>query len=94
MVFIMNNTKMQVDPIPEEFNSYEEAVEFWDTHDTTDYPNEFEVVKVEAEFKRRHYEVEIDEDVIRLLRRRAQKLGVTVSCLTSELLRQQIMPSQ
>ena len=34
--------------------------------------------------------VEIDEDVIKLLRRRAQKLGVTVSRLTNEMLRQQI----
>jgi len=36
----MNNRK-RVDPIPEEFASYEEAAEFWDTHDTTDYPKLF-----------------------------------------------------
>ena len=29
--------KKKVDPIPEEFNSYEEAAEFWDTHDSTKY---------------------------------------------------------
>jgi hypothetical protein len=49
---------------------------------------------VEAEFKGRRYEVEIDEDVIKLLRRRAQKLGVTISRLTNEMPRQQIMPSR
>ena len=30
---IMNNTKKPIEPIPEEFASYEEAAEFWDSHD-------------------------------------------------------------
>ncbi len=42
----MNDKPKQVDPIPEEFSSYEEAAEFWDTHDTTDYPDSFETVAV------------------------------------------------
>jgi len=29
------------EPIPDEFASCEEAAEFWDTHDTTDYPEAF-----------------------------------------------------
>ncbi|MBI4641089.1 MAG: hypothetical protein HY731_10360, partial [Candidatus Tectomicrobia bacterium] len=36
--------KKRVDPIPEEFSSEEEAAEFWDTHDTTDYPEAFHTV--------------------------------------------------
>ena len=36
--------KKPIDPIPEEFASYEEAAEFWDTHDTTDYPDAFRTV--------------------------------------------------
>lgn len=38
----MKRPTEQIDPIPEEFASYEEAAEFWDTHDTTDYPDDFE----------------------------------------------------
>jgi len=34
----------QIDPIPEEFSSYEEAGKFWDTHDTTDYPGAFRTI--------------------------------------------------
>lgn len=41
----------KIDPIPEEFNSYEEAAEFWDIHDVqTDYsgkkihPSEYEKI--------------------------------------------------
>ena len=48
--------KKTVEPIPEKFGSYEEAADFWDTHDTTDYPNDFRTVKVTAELKRRRYE--------------------------------------
>ncbi|MFB0534619.1 MAG: CopG family antitoxin [Anaerolineae bacterium] len=86
----MMRRKKLVDPIPEEFASYEEAAEFWDTHDTTDYPEAFRTVEVVAEFKKRYYEIEIDEDVARVLRAQAKRRGVTVSHLASELLRQQL----
>lgn len=52
----------QIDPIPDEFSSYEEAAEFWDTHDTTDYPDAFRTLEVKSELRQRHYEVEIDSD--------------------------------
>jgi len=86
----MTDRERYVDPIPDEFASYEEAAEFWDTHDTTDYPDAFRTVEVEAEFHRRHYEVELDEDVTQVLRAQAQKLGVTVGALANDLLRQRI----
>ena len=65
--------RKQIDPIPEEFASYEEAAEFWDTHNTTDYPDAFRTVEVTSELRRRHYEIEIDADVIRKLRRQARR---------------------
>ena len=54
--------RKQIDPMPEEFASYEEAAEFWDTHDTTDYPEAFHTIEVVSELRRRHYEIEIDAD--------------------------------
>ena len=89
----MNDKNKHIDPIPDEFTSYEEAAEFWDTHDTTDYPEVFQTVETQAELRRRHYEVEVDEDVIIVLRERAQKRGVTVSHLVSDLLRKYISPT-
>ena len=86
----MNNTKKPVEPIPEEFASYEEAAEFWDSHDTTDYPEVFHTVEVQAELRQRHYEVEIQEDIMKVLRERAQKHGVPVSRLVTDMLRQQL----
>jgi hypothetical protein len=83
--------KKGVEPIPEEFDSYEEAAEFWDTHDTTDYPDAFRTVEVESEFRSRHYEVELGEEVIKELRAQARQRGVSVSQLASDLLREQLV---
>lgn len=80
----------QIDPIPDEFSSYEEAAEFWDTHDTTDYPDAFRTVEVKSELRQRHYEVEIDSDVIKKLRARAKRKRVSLGNLASDLLRQQL----
>jgi predicted DNA binding CopG/RHH family protein len=89
----MSDKQKRVDPIPEEFAGYEEAAEFWDTHDTTDYPNSFETISVEPEFKRRRYEVEIDEDLMKVLHEQAQKRGVAVSDFVSEVLREKFSPA-
>ena len=86
----MTVRRERVDPIPEEFAGYEKAAEFWDTHDTMDYPRAFRTVETVVEFRRRRYEVEIDEDLARELRAKAQEKGVTVSHLASDLLRQQL----
>jgi len=86
----MKGKNKQIDPIPDEFSTYEEAAEFWDTHDTTNYPEFFTDVEVETKFRKRHFEVEVDEDIMRILRKHAQKLGVSVTKITNELLRKQI----
>ena len=86
----MNNSNKHLDPVPEEFSSYEEAADFWDAHDTTDYPDVFQTVSVPAELQQRHYEVEIEPDIIKVLRERAQRSGLSVSQLVSQMLRQQV----
>jgi CopG antitoxin of type II toxin-antitoxin system len=82
--------RKQIDPIPEEFASHEEAAEFWDTHDTADYPEAFRTVEVVSELRRRHYEIEIDADVINKLRKQARRKGIPCSQLANELLRQHL----
>jgi len=89
----MSDKRKPVDPIPEEFISYEEAADFWDTHDTTDYPESFETVSVEAELRHRRYEVEIDEETMKVLNEQAEKRGLPVSNVLSELLREKIRPA-
>ncbi len=89
----MNDKLKQVDPLPDEFASYEEAAEFWDTHDTTDYPDSFETAAVELELRHRRYEVEIDEDLMKALSEQAQKRGIAVSRLVSDMLREKVRPA-
>ena len=82
--------KKQIDPTPEHFDTYEEAAEFWDAHGTTDYLDEFRTVEVTSELRGRHFEVEIEEDVIKALQIKARQQGVSISHLASNLLRQQL----
>lgn len=89
----MPNKPKVIDPIPEEFASYEEAAEFWDTHDTTDYLDSFETVSVQAELKNRRFEIEIDADLMPVLSKQAQSRGVKVSRLVSEMLREKVRPA-
>ncbi len=86
----MNDKNKAIDPIPEEFASYEEAADFWDTHDTTDYLEFLQPVEVDAQFRKRHIELEIDEDIVTALHKKAKKMGVSTNRLASDLLRQQL----
>lgn len=88
----MPNSGKRVDPIPDEFATYEDAAAFWDTHDITDYPDAFQTVEVEeVALHQRRYEVEIDEDVLRMLQEQARKRDLPISRLASDLLRQQLL---
>ena len=81
--------RQHVKPIPEQFESYEAAAEFWDSHDTTDYLDDFETVLVEeAQLKQQHFELEIDSDLIATLSEQAKQQGLTISQLVNQMLRE------
>jgi hypothetical protein len=57
----MSVNQTPFDPIPEEFDSYDEVADFWDAHDTTDYPEAFKTVQVaEVDIRNRRFEVEVE----------------------------------
>ena len=85
--------KSRIDPIPEEFAGYDDAADFWDTHDTTHYPDAFRTVKVVSKFRGRHFEIEIEPDVVKSLQQRARQKGVTLGHLASSLLRRRLTTS-
>ena len=89
----MTMRKKAVDPIPEKFDSYEAAADFWDTHDTTDYPDAFRTVDAVTKFRRRFHEIEIDAEVAKALRIQARRRKTTVTRLASDLLREQLESS-
>jgi len=86
-------TKKKVELIPEEFNSYEEAAEFWGTHDTADYPDLMQSVKLVSEFRGRHYEIRIEPDVMMTLKVKAKKKGISAGDLASDVLRRHLAGS-
>jgi hypothetical protein len=74
------------------FNSYEEMVEFWDTHSLADYwdqtePTAFEV----APEARRRYLVAVDREVLARLQRLARTRGVSIESLVNLLLEQRLL---
>ncbi|MBS3933974.1 MAG: hypothetical protein KGZ35_06420 [Truepera sp.] len=75
---------------PKQFRDYDEAAEFWDAHDTTDYLDEFRTADVKGELRERHFEVELEEDVVRALQHKAKEQGLSLSDLASTLLRQKL----
>jgi hypothetical protein len=48
-----SKAKIIRDPLPEHFNSLEEAAEFWDTHDTAEYEEYFKEVHFDVNLKPR-----------------------------------------
>ncbi len=86
----MKNKNLNIDPIPEQFDSYEEAGEFWDNHDTTDYLEDFVTVEVNSKLQQKHYEIEIDLDLIQHLKNQAKKQQVTIQDLVNQILREKI----
>ncbi len=72
------------------FKSLKEEREFWDTHDTTDYPAGFTDVDVKVDLKGRRFEIEIDEDVMDMLRKKARRARASPARLASRLLRKEL----
>jgi hypothetical protein len=74
-----------------ELNSYEEMVEFWDTHSLADYwdqtePAEFEVSK----HARRRYLVPVDPDLLIRMQRVARDRGLSTETLANLLIEQRL----
>ena len=86
----MTNMNKKIDPLPDEFRSEEEAAEFWDEHSVADYEEFLEPVEFEADIKRRHFEIEVDEESFVALLSSARKQRRPVKELASEILRQKL----
>jgi predicted DNA binding CopG/RHH family protein len=60
-----------------EFTSIEEEAEFWDTHETTDFEDEFTPVKVRfAKHLSEGITIRLDPDTLAQLRSRAHEKGI------------------
>jgi len=74
--------KKKVDPLPEEFATIEEAAEFWDNHDLTDYLEYTRPVKnIRCRIERRQRLVALEPSLARRLSKAARQRGITSEAL-------------
>ena len=76
--------KKQRDPLPEHFNSLEEAAEFWDTHDSADYEDYMRDIEYEVSIKRRVYLVALNDELYDKVRVIAQEKGIPAEVLVNQ----------
>ena len=87
---MVNTDNKEIDSLPDEFMSEDDASEFWDTHSITDYEEYWEPVDIEFHFKRRHFEIEIDEESFLALTETAKKKDKNMKQLASEILKEKL----
>ena len=86
----MSDDDKRRDPVPEEFDSEEEAAAFWDSHSLAAYEDLLEPVDVDVEIERRHFEIEVEEKVFFRLTEQAQKTRKSVKDLASQMLKEKL----
>ncbi len=85
----MARDKTQRDPLPENFKTIDEFVQFWDTHDTEDYPEAWREVPVTISMQTRKYpRIVLEPNLARELEKRARDLGISLSELVNQLLKE------
>ena len=86
----MENENKGIDPLPDSFETEEEAGAFWDAHSTIDYEEYLEPAEDVIKIRERIFEVQIAEDVFQKLQREASALHQTVPKVVDQILRKQL----
>lgn len=73
--------------------SYEEIAEFWETHDTADYVDQFEEVTVEIRAPR-HRTVPVEPTIYESIRAEAARRGVSTETLINLWLSEHLIRSE
>lgn len=84
----MPASKKTRDPIPENFETDDELDEFWSTHSTADYPENFREV---------HFNIKLEDELVpvkgeiaRELAKRARKRKISIGELVNQLLEEKL----
>jgi len=85
----MERNKTKRDVLPENFKSVDAFVQFWETHDTEDYPAAWREVPVTVTMKTRKYpRIVLERTVALQLDKRAHQQGVSLNKLVNQLLKE------
>ena len=69
------------DPLPESFETLDEAGEFWDTHSSADYEDEMEDVEAEIDLSTSKIYCQIEMELAQRLREQARRAGISTTAL-------------
>jgi hypothetical protein len=79
-------SKSEIDPIPEQFDSAEEAGEFWDTHSAADYWEEMKEVEMEFDLQKRVFLIPVSDRIYYRVKQQAEVEQRSVEEVVSALL--------
>ena len=86
----MRDKDKTIDPLPDSFETEEEAGAFWDAHSTIDYQQYLEPTDDTIEISERVFEVQIAEDVFKKLMQQATSLHQSVPKIVDKILRKEL----
>jgi RimJ/RimL family protein N-acetyltransferase len=69
------------EPIPEHFATIEEAADFWDSHDLTDYDDQTEEIVASIDLQRRRHLVALAPELATRIGVEARRRGITTETL-------------
>lgn len=78
------------DPIPDEFASVQEAAEFWDSHDLTDYEDQTREVDFEVDLGRRVFLMALEPELAKKVAAYAHRQGISTETLVNLWLGQKL----
>ena len=81
-------------PIPKQFETLEQAGQFWDTHDLADYWERTEETSISFQLKRKRHLVSLAPAVARDLRAAAKSRGVSTQSIANKWLRAMLTMEQ
>jgi predicted DNA binding CopG/RHH family protein len=80
----MAKSKRKIDPIPDQFTSFDELANFWETHDLTDYEDQLQEVKYRVDRKpARQFIVTLSDELTKALRKATHREGVSMQTLVN-----------
>jgi len=90
----MANTRSKTtkarDPLPEHFNSIEEAADFWDTHDSGEYEEFFKDVECTFDIKKRTHLISMDGSLYDEVRAIAKKKRIPTEKLVTRWIKEKL----
>ena len=76
------------DPVPQEFSTLEEAANFWDTHDLTDYEDIWTEVEIQVQLDPSRLNIRLDPQVAQKIVVQAEQQHVSPDVFVNQVLKE------